>query len=172
MLSCTLILFFFFQAEDGIRDLTVTGVQTCALPIFDRYAVELALPSWVTTITGDVEEIEPASLVTQFGGRFDVVLSDMAPNTTGHPVVDQARSETLTARALFMAKGVLRPGGHFAAKVFQGRGFQELLVELRKAFGEVKSVQVEATRTGSTEQYLVGRGLKARAAVGLPSRAP
>jgi 23S rRNA (uridine2552-2'-O)-methyltransferase len=85
----------------------------------------------------------------------------MAPHTTGDRTSDQFHSEELCARALAIATEVLRPGGHFAAKVFQGGGLPTLLAGVRAAFSECKPVHVEATRAGSREQYLVGRGLKA-----------
>jgi 23S rRNA (uridine2552-2'-O)-methyltransferase len=107
-------------------------------------------------------EIDTAALVEE-AGPFDVVISDMAPHTTGDRVSDQFHSEELCARALAIATQVLRPGGHFAAKVFQGGGIAPLIAALKAAFAEPKMVHVEATRSGSREQYLVGRGLKAGA---------
>lgn len=126
----------------------------------DLRPVELGLPSWTETFTADVNEIDPQALVDRFG-PFDVVLSDMAPKTTGDRATDQFRSEGLTERAMQIADGVLRPGGHFAAKVFQGGGFQQLMVQMRSLFSETKSFHATATRAGSTEQYLIGRGRKA-----------
>jgi len=125
----------------------------------DRVPLELALPSWTTSIAADVLELEPATLVQRFGS-FDVVLSDMAPKTIGHRATDQYRSEALTERALLVAKSVLRPGGHFVGKVFQGGGLNDLLSTLRQAFSEARSVHVTTSRAGSSELYLVGRGLK------------
>lgn len=133
--------------EDGL----VIGV--------DRKQVEIALPSWVQARVADVEALRSEELVAEFGA-FDVVLSDLAPQTTGDRLMDQYRSEVLTGRALDLARGVLRPGGHFAAKVFVGGGFKALLDEVKGAFGEVKAYHPKATRAGSTEQYVVGRGLK------------
>lgn len=103
-------------------------------------------------------QVEPATLLQRFGD-FDVVLSDMAPKTSGDKATDQFRSEALTQRALSYAKVVLRPGGHFAAKVFQGPGFTELLTEVRRSFSQAKSFHPPSTRAGSKEQYVVGRGL-------------
>jgi 23S rRNA (uridine2552-2'-O)-methyltransferase len=128
----------------------------------DLRRVELALPSWAKAGVADVEELDPAKLVEQFGD-FDVVVSDMAPKTSGDRASDQFRSEALVERALVFAQTVLRPGGHFAAKVFQGPGFQELLKQVRASFSECKSFHTTATRAGSKEQYIVGRGLKASA---------
>lgn len=130
----------------------------------DLRDVELALPSWCVSAIADVEELDPRKLWQRFGD-FDLVLSDMAPKTTGDRATDQFRSEALTERALEYARVLLRPGGHFAAKVFQGPGFQDLLAQLRSSFSEAKSFHASATRAGSKEQYLVGRGLKAGARI-------
>jgi 23S rRNA (uridine2552-2'-O)-methyltransferase len=136
--------------EDGL----VVGI--------DRRTVEIALPSWTHSRVTDVEALRPEDLVSEFG-PFDVVLSDLAPQTSGDRATDQYRSEVLTGRALDVARGALRPGGHFAAKVFVGGGFKALLDETRGAFSEVKAYHPKATRAGSTEQYVVGRGMKATA---------
>lgn len=130
----------------------------------DLKPIEIALPSWTEARIADVEEIDPSALLAEFG-TFDVVISDMAPHTTGDKASDQFRSEALCERALFIARTVLRPGGHFTAKLFQGGGFAKLLGEVRSAFGEGRAVHTEASRAGSREQYLVGRGLKANARI-------
>lgn len=128
----------------------------------DKRAVEIALPGWTASIVGDVDELDACALASDHG-PFDVVLSDMAPHTTGDRASDVFHSESLFERALVIARTVMRPGGHFAAKVFQGGGFPKLLADVRAAFAEGRAVHVEATRSGSTEQYIVGRGLKAGA---------
>ena len=131
----------------------------------DLKPIEIALPSWTEARIADVEELDAAALLAELG-PFDVVISDMAPHTTGDKTSDQYRSEALCERALSIARTVLRPGGHFVAKVFQGGGFAKLLGEVRSAFAEGRAVHTEATRAGSREQYLVGRGLKANARTG------
>ena len=128
----------------------------------DLKPVELALPSWVRTAVADIDALDPKVLLDRCG-PFDVVVSDMAPKTTGDRTTDQIRSEALTARALQVARSVLRPGGHFAAKVFQGPGFSDLLRELKDCFSQSKSFHAAATRAKSREQYLVGRGFRANA---------
>ena len=141
--------------EDGL----VVGI--------DRRRVEIALPAWTVSREADVEALRPEDLVEEFG-PFDIVLSDLAPQTSGDRATDQYRSEVLTGRALDVARGVLRPGGHFAGKVFVGGGFKALLDEARGSFSEVKSYHPKATRAGSTEQYVIGRGLKATASRATP----
>lgn len=138
------------------------GEQGRAVGI-DLRPVEIALAETVTTIVGDVELLKPEVLARKYG-PFDVVLSDMAPHTTGDRGSDQWGSEELFLRALTIAQATLRPGGHFAAKVFQGGRFGELLGEVRRKFQEAKAFRPKNTRRGSKEQYIVGRGLRASAA--------
>lgn len=125
----------------------------------DLAELELALPGWCKSYVADVDAIDVAQL-RDAHGPFDLVLSDMAPKTSGDAGTDRLRSEMLFARALEIATVVLRPGGHFAAKVFQGGGFPQLLSAVRAAFSECKPLHTKATRTGSPEHYIVGRGLK------------
>lgn len=137
--------------EDGL----VVGI--------DLRPVEVPLPSWCHPFVADVEEIDPADLLARFG-PFDVVLSDMAPHTSGDRGTDRFRSEALFERALLLATAVLRPGGHFAAKVFQGGAFPQLISAVRERFSECKPFHTRETRVGSPEQYIVGRGRKGSAA--------
>jgi 23S rRNA (uridine2552-2'-O)-methyltransferase len=126
----------------------------------DLRAVDIALPSWVETVTGDIEQLDPTRALARWGS-FDVVLSDMAPQTSGDKATDQWRSEALFERAHWLAAHLLRPGGHFAAKVFQGGRFPELLAGMRRDFQETRAFRAPSSRKSSTEQYLVGRGLRA-----------
>ncbi len=126
---------------------------------FDLRSVDLTLPPWVETYVADIEELTGEALRARYG-TFDLVLSDMAPKTMGDRRTDQLRSEALTQRALELASEVLRPGGHVAAKIFQGPGFQDALRWTRTHFNECKSYHCKQTRAGSREQYIVGRGLK------------
>jgi len=87
----------------------------------------------------------------------DLVISDMAPNMSGMSAVDQPRSMYLVELALDMARQVLRPGGTFVCKVFQGEGFDELLRDARSAFGKVLTRKPAASRPRSREVYLVAR---------------
>lgn len=123
----------------------------------DLVPVELALPDWCESFVADVEELDPNELVERYG-HFDVVISDMAPKTIGDSTTDRMRSEALFERALEIGMVALRPGGHFAGKVFQGGGFPQLIAQMRKAFSQVKPFHTKATRAGSSEHYLVGRG--------------
>lgn len=87
--------------------------------------------------------------------QVDVVLSDMAPNLSGVDVIDQPRSMQLAELALDMAQHVLKPGGAALIKAFQGAGFQELVQGARGAFGRVKLVKPQASRSRSPEMYLL-----------------
>ena len=90
-------------------------------------------------------------------GGADLVLSDMAPNITGTRVVDQPRSMYLVELALDMAQKVLKPGGSFVCKVFQGEGFDQFVRDARNSFGHVRVIKPKASRAGSREVYLVAR---------------
>jgi 23S rRNA (uridine2552-2'-O)-methyltransferase len=94
------------------------------------------------------------------GQKIDVVLSDMAPNFTGLRVVDQAQTVDLVERALFFAQMVLKTRGVFLTKIFQGGGFDNFLKSLRQSFGEVKVVKPDASRSRSSEVFLLARDFK------------
>ncbi|MBT8083068.1 MAG: 23S rRNA (uridine(2552)-2'-O)-methyltransferase RlmE [Gammaproteobacteria bacterium] len=87
----------------------------------------------------------------------DLVMSDMAPNISGTRVVDQPRSMYLAELALDLAQRVLKPGGSFVCKVFQGEGFDEFVRDARNAFGRVRVIKPDASRAASREVYLVAR---------------
>lgn len=87
----------------------------------------------------------------------DLVISDMAPNISGTRVVDQPRSMYLAELALDMARRVLKPGGNFVCKVFQGEGFDKFVRDARNAFGGVRVIKPDASRAASREVYLVAR---------------
>jgi 23S rRNA (uridine2552-2'-O)-methyltransferase len=118
-----------------------------------------AIPG-VTFLQGDFREqaVLEALLAELDGRRADLVLSDMAPNITGVDVVDQARAADLESLALDFALRVLNPPGALVMKVFQGAGFQELLGEARKRFATVRMRKPKASRSRSSETYLVARG--------------
>ncbi len=120
-----------------------------------------AIPG-VTFIRGDFrEETILAQLVTELAGRLvDVVLSDMAPNTTGTRAVDQPRSMVLAELALDTARQVLKPGGAFVVKLFQGPDFDSYVQEVRGLFAKVSVKKPKASRDRSPEVYLVGKSKK------------
>jgi len=102
-----------------------------------------------------------AQLMNLIGDRpVDLVLSDMAPNMSGMRAVDQPRSMHLVELALDMATRVLRPGGAFICKVFQGEGFDQIMLEARQHFPKVQTRKPAASRPRSREVYLVAKGFK------------
>jgi 23S rRNA (uridine2552-2'-O)-methyltransferase len=104
----------------------------------------------------------PARLKAALGGPADVVLSDMAAPTTGHRATDHIRTVALLEAALDVAGDVLRPGGAFVGKVFQGGATADLLGRIKKEFASVKHVKPPASRAQSVELYLVATGFKGR----------
>jgi len=102
----------------------------------------------------------PARLKDALGGPADVVLSDMAAPTTGHRATDHIRTVALLEAALDVAGEVLKPGGAFIGKVFQGGATGELLARIKKRFSSVKHVKPPASRAESVELYLVAQGFK------------
>lgn len=93
-----------------------------------------------------------------FGQSFDVVLSDMAPSTTGSRGVDAARSYALCEAALAIALRVLRPGGAFVCKIFQGEDFKAFTEAVKAGFRECKIFKPQSCRKASKEIYLIGKG--------------
>ena len=94
------------------------------------------------------------------GAKVDLVLSDIAPNMSGVADVDQARVMHLAELALDFAAETLRPGGAFLVKVFQGQGFKEYMQRLREKFADVASRKPEASRSRSSELYLLARNYR------------
>ena len=133
----------------------------------DLRPVTVALPAYVHHEVADVMTWSPTDL-----GRIDVVLSDMAPHTSGDRHSDQFHSEELAARALEIGRQALRPGGHLVAKVFQGGRFGELLKAWKSAFQEARPFHCKDTRATSSEQYLIGRGLLKAAQLEPPAQTP
>ena len=115
----------------------------------------------VTFVRGDFTELSVSEEIERALGPdgCDLVISDMAPNLSGVPVSDQARAMALVELALDTASRVLRPGGGFVAKVFQGEGFDAFAKTLRETFSSVKIRKPAASRPRSREVYLVARKL-------------
>lgn len=113
----------------------------------------------VTFIQGDFLEdtVLDALREALAGGPVDLVISDMAPNSSGMASVDQPRSMYLAELALHLAGEVLRPGGDFLVKLFQGEGFDGYVREVRSRFREVMVRKPEASRARSREVYLLAR---------------
>ena len=102
----------------------------------------------------------PEKLREMIGGRADVVLSDMSPNTTGHRKTDQLRILGLVEGATAFAAEVLTPGGTFVAKVFQSGADAELVAQLKRDFASVKHVKPASSRKDSSERYVLAMGFR------------
>lgn len=116
----------------------------------------------VDFVQGDFTEAEVFDqlLALLDGKPADLVISDMAPNMSGMADVDQPRAMYLVELALDMARQVLKPGGAFVAKVFQGEGFDEFVREGRAQFASFVTRKPDASRARSREVYLVGKGFR------------
>ncbi|MGC2083574.1 MAG: RlmE family RNA methyltransferase [Bradyrhizobium sp.] len=107
----------------------------------------------------------PDRLMAMLGSRADVVLSDMAANTTGHRKTDQLRIVGLVELAVHFAGEVLKPGGAFLAKTFQSGADAEMLAQLKRDFASVRHVKPAASRQDSSERYVLAMGYRGRAEV-------
>jgi 23S rRNA (uridine2552-2'-O)-methyltransferase len=108
-------------------------------------------------VVGDIYKVTDAELLGTLPA-FDVVLSDMAPDTTGVRATDQARSAALFEEALARAERLLAPGGAFVGKIFQGPDLPAIRQRMSARFGEVRLVKPDSSRAQSIEIYLAGRG--------------
>ena len=123
----------------------------------DLTPVTIGLPDHVTVITGDVADLE--GHLTQLGQtRFDTVLSDMAPATTGNRHVDEARSMGLCEAALDIAEKTLVSGGGFVCKIFQGSDFKAFTDTVKSRFDRQAAFRPQSTRKASREVYVIGLG--------------
>src|SRR5690606_7258712 len=102
----------------------------------------------------------PATIRAALDGPVDVVLSDMAPSTTGHPETDHLRIMNLAEAALELATEVLRPGGAFIVKIFHGGGEKAFEEVLRRRFATTRRMKPPSSRADSAEFYFVATGFK------------
>ncbi|HKC03478.1 MAG TPA: RlmE family RNA methyltransferase [Sphingomicrobium sp.] len=118
----------------------------------------------VTILETDfMDEDAPAKLREALGEQADLVLSDMAANTVGHPQTDHLRTMALVEAGLEFAKEVLRPGGAYVAKVLAGGADNQLVAEMKRHFTAVKHAKPPASRKDSSEWYVVAQGFKGSA---------
>ena len=116
-----------------------------------------------TILQGDFTDPDmPDRLTTELGGSVDLVLSDMAPNTTGHASTDHIRIVALAELALHFAIRILAPGGAFVAKVFQGGSEKSILDVLKQNFASVRHAKPPSSRKESSELYVVAMGFRGR----------
>lgn len=107
-----------------------------------------------------MDDSAPERLKTALGELADVVMSDIAHNTTGHRDTDHLKIMALVEAAYYFALEILKPGGTFVAKVFQGGTQGELLTEMKKSFTKVQHVKPPASRKDSSEMYVLATGFR------------
>ncbi len=134
--------------------------------------LETAPMSGVTVIRGDFRkpEVRAAIGAAMGEGPADIVLSDMLPNVSGIPSVDQANAAALTELAIEFCCNGLKPEGVFVVKVFQGEAYPELLARMKETFRNVITRKPEASRGESREIYLLGKGLRPAGVTGSASQ--
>ncbi len=138
----------------------LTGKRGRVLGI-DLKTIRIKIPSQAETLTADILTIDRAWIDKQeLGNRFNVVLSDMAPATTGNKALDAARSFQLCQAALSIAEMVLKPGGSFICKIFQGEEFKEFSDTVRSRFKRHKIFKPRSSRKGSKEIFILGMGFR------------
>jgi 23S rRNA (uridine2552-2'-O)-methyltransferase len=137
------------QTGDGGR---VVGV--------DLKPVTIQLPDHVQVVTGDIDTVFHDA-DQPLGSGFSVVLSDMAPATTGNKHADAVRSFVLCETALEVATRVLRPGGHFVCKIFQGEDFKAFCDNVKNRFKKMHIFKPQSSRKGSKEIFIIGLNKKA-----------
>jgi 23S rRNA (uridine2552-2'-O)-methyltransferase len=112
-------------------------------------------------LRADIHDASVAAEVTvELGGLADVVLSDIAPSTTGHAATDHLQIVALAEAAIAVACEILKPGGSLVAKMFQGGAQGMLLAQLKRAFAEVRHAKPPASRARSAETYVIAKGFR------------
>lgn len=133
-------------------DIRVVGID---------YLEMIDIPGAKILLKDFLDDDAPKMLMEALGrNKADVVVSDMAAPTTGHRRTDHIRTMYLVEVALDFAIGVLKPGGHFLSKTFQGGTESDLLKLLKKNFTTVHHVKPPASRSGSVELYLLAKGFR------------
>jgi 23S rRNA (uridine2552-2'-O)-methyltransferase len=132
--------------------------QSGHLLAVDLEPLQVPLPANATFIQGDALSLDNEALALY--APYDLVLSDMAPRTTGNRLGDQTRSYELFIRALAVAEKLLKPGGAFVGKIFMGEDFQKAKNAVKRLFAEERAIKPEGTRSSSYELFLIGLGKK------------
>lgn len=117
----------------------------------------------IRTLVGDIFKTDAAALLPDPAAKFDAVISDMAPNTTGHG--DDALSIRLCRRVIELLPALLAPGGACAMKVLEGSGYPELLRDCQRLFSKAKGLKPKASRDLSREIFIVAEGYRPAATV-------
>lgn len=150
-------------AAPGSWTMYIAGVvgPTGQVVAIDRMPLTVGVPPHVTYLEANALDLDVATVRPLSGEKgFDVVVSDMAPRTSGNKFVDQSRSFELFIRALELGAELLRPGGHFTGKIFQGEDFEKARERVRQLFATCKIVRPQSVRSESYEIYVVGLNRK------------
>ena len=125
----------------------------------DLQPVKISLPSNVIVMQADIFELTIEDLEIK-GGQADVILSDMAPKTSGIRATDAHRSFELNKKVLNLADDILRPEGSLLVKAFQNTLLEKLCSEFRNMFAKVKLCKPKSSRQESVEIFILGTGKK------------
>ena len=137
---------------------TISGAKIVGIDLLPTEPID-----GVTILQMDfMDEDAPARLKEALGGPADLVMSDMAANTVGHPQTDHLRTMGLVEAGLEFATEILKPGGAFVAKVLAGGADNHLVAQLKRHFTAVKHAKPPASRKGSSEWYVIAQGFKGR----------
>ena len=139
--------------EHGAKVVAIDLLEIDSLPDVDFIQMDFMDNDAPARLNEMVRKYNPDGLV-------DAVISDMAPNTTGHKQTDHLRIMAVVEAAYYFAKETLKPDGIFIAKVFQGGAQNTLLAEMKQDFKTIKHIKPPASRKESSEQYLVAQGFK------------
>jgi 23S rRNA (uridine2552-2'-O)-methyltransferase len=140
---------------------TISGAKVVGIDLLPTEPID-----GVTILQMDfMDEDAPARLKEALGGPADLVMSDMAANTVGHPQTDHLRTMGLVEAGLEFATEILKPGGAFVAKVLAGGADNHLVAQLKRHFTAVKHAKPPASRKGSSEWYVIAQGFKGRVVV-------
>lgn len=124
---------------------------------YDLQDLQITPPPNAKFIQADVLQLTPQMLIPE-GSRWNALVSDMAPSTTGNKVTDSERSFALCDQAVELAEGLVRQGGSCLVKSLQGVAHERLLKRMRSLYKSVKTVKPQGTRTESKEVFLLGQG--------------
>lgn len=152
-LGCSPGSWLLFAADLAGKDGQVVGIDLKPL----SKSVLSKAPSNVRIHTGDVLSVD-GELIKSVGKDFNIVMSDMAPDTTGNKNVDAARSFNLCQAALRIAEDLLVDGGSFICKIFQGEDFKEFIDSIKLSFNKHKIFKPQSSRKASKEIYVIGSG--------------
>jgi 23S rRNA (uridine2552-2'-O)-methyltransferase len=158
-----------FRSGDAVLDVgcapggwvqVVLQQKKCTVVGVDLLEVTNLEDSRFTFIQGDITKQETVDKVLDIHEKYDCVISDAAPNTSGSKLLDHVNSVDLVRLIYQFTKTVLKPGGNFVFKVFEGEDRDALVRDIKKDFNFSKMLRPEATRKNSFEMYIVFKGFK------------